>query len=46
MLETEKMNKIGNQLYLKTGFIQNQVSNFYEWTNSQINNSIKNNKVN
>ena len=31
MLETEKSNKIGNNLYLKTGFKINDLSNFYEW---------------
>ena len=31
MLETEKSNKIGNNLYPKTGFKINQLSNFYEW---------------
>ena len=31
MLETEKSNKIGNNLYPKTGFKINELSNFYEW---------------
>ena len=31
MLETEKSNKIGNDLYPKTGFKINNLSNFYEW---------------
>ena len=31
MLETEKSNKIGNNLYPKTGFKINDLSNFYEW---------------
>jgi len=31
MLETEKSNKIGNDLYPKTGFEKNDSSNFYEW---------------
>ena len=31
MLETEKSNKIGNNLYPKTGFKINNQSNFYEW---------------
>ena len=30
-LETEKSNHIGNNLYPKTGFKLNEVSNFYEW---------------
>lgn len=32
-LETEKSNLIGNNLYPKTGFKLNEVSNFYEWNN-------------
>lgn len=32
LLETEKSNDIGNQLYPRAGFVQNEVSNFYEWT--------------
>ncbi len=32
-LETEKSNVIGNNLYPKTGFVLNEASNFYEWTN-------------
>lgn len=32
MLETEKSNDIGNQLYPRAGFQQNEASNFYEWT--------------
>lgn len=32
MLETEKSNAIGNQLYPKAGFVLNEGSNFYEWT--------------
>jgi|TARA_B110000238_G_C16043684_1_gene403006 ribosomal protein S18 acetylase RimI-like enzyme len=32
-LETEKSNIIGNNLYPKTGFEQNEGSNFYEWYN-------------
>jgi len=31
MLETEKSNRIGNNLYPKTGFKINDLSNFYEW---------------
>ncbi len=31
VLETEKSNVIGNNLYPKTGFELNQGSNFYEW---------------
>lgn len=31
MLETEKTNQIGNNLYPKTGFKINGASNFYEW---------------
>ena len=31
MLETEKSNKIGNNLYPETGFKKNDLSNFYEW---------------
>ncbi|MCX6274691.1 MAG: GNAT family N-acetyltransferase [Bacteroidetes bacterium] len=31
MLETEKSNTIGNQLYPKEGFVLNEGSNFYEW---------------
>ena len=31
MLETEKTNDIGNKLYPRTGFKQNEISNFYEW---------------
>jgi len=34
MLETEKSNKIGNNLYPKTGFKINELSNFYEWVPS------------
>ena len=34
MLETEKSNKIGNNLYPKTGFKINDLSNFYEWVPS------------
>ena len=30
-LETEKTNKIGNQLYPVTGFKLNEESNYYEW---------------
>ena len=30
-LETDKTNTIGNQLYPKTGFKKNKISNFYEW---------------
>ena len=30
-LETEKSNKIGNNLYPKTGFTFNEGSNFYDW---------------
>lgn len=33
-LETEKSNVIGNNLYPKTGFVLNEDSNFYEWTNN------------
>lgn len=32
MLETEKSNDIGNQLYPRAGFKQNEVSNFFEWS--------------
>ena len=32
MLETGKSNKIGNNLYVKTGFELNQSCNFYEWS--------------
>ena len=32
-LETEKSNLISNNLYHKTGFEQNEGSNFYEWYN-------------
>ena len=32
MLETEKSNVIGNQLYPKEGFVLNEGSNFYVWT--------------
>ena len=31
LLETEKSNTIGNQLYPRAGFQQNTASNFYEW---------------
>ncbi len=31
ILETEKENKIGNQLYLTTGFAKDILHNFYEW---------------
>ncbi|MEO0874257.1 MAG: GNAT family N-acetyltransferase, partial [Bacteroidota bacterium] len=31
MLETEKSNTIGNQLYPRAGFKQNNASNFFEW---------------
>ncbi|OHX67470.1 GNAT family N-acetyltransferase [Flammeovirga pacifica] len=34
MLETEKTNEIGNQLYPRAGFELNEGSNFYEWTTS------------
>ena len=34
MLETEKSNKIGNNLYPKTGFKINDLSNYYEWVPS------------
>lgn len=30
-LETEKSNKVGNNLYPKVGFSYNEGSNFYEW---------------
>lgn len=33
LLETEKSNIIGNKLYPRAGFQQNEGSNFYEWTN-------------
>ena len=33
-LETEKTNTIGNQLYPRTGFELNTVSNYYEWVAS------------
>ncbi len=32
-LETEKTNAIGNQLYPRCGFVLNEKSNFYWWTN-------------
>lgn len=32
LLETEKTNTIGNQLYPTTGFELNDSSNYYEWT--------------
>jgi len=32
MLETEKSNDIGNNLYPSAGFELNTGSNFYEWT--------------
>ncbi len=32
LLETGKDNDIGNQLYPRTGFEMNDVSNFYEWS--------------
>ncbi|ANQ50680.1 GNAT family N-acetyltransferase [Flammeovirga sp. MY04] len=32
MLETEKTNNIGNQLYPRAGFTLNTESNFYEWS--------------
>ena len=32
MLETEKTNAIGNNLYPNVGFEKNILSNFYEWT--------------
>ena len=35
MLETEKSNTIGNRLYPRAGFQQNEGSNFYEWTNNE-----------
>lgn len=31
LLETEKTNEIGNNLYPRTGFSLNEESNFYEW---------------
>jgi GNAT superfamily N-acetyltransferase len=31
ILETEKENTIGNQLYLETGFTKDTQHNFYEW---------------
>lgn len=34
MLETEKSNTIGNKLYPRAGFQQNEGSNFYEWVNA------------
>lgn len=34
LLETEKSNLIGNNLYPKTGFELNRDSNFYEWHNN------------
>lgn len=34
MLETAKSNRIGNNLYIKTGFELNTEYNFYEWTNA------------
>jgi GNAT superfamily N-acetyltransferase len=35
LLETEKTNQIGNRLYLSTGFVMNETSNFYWWENRQ-----------
>ena len=32
LLETEKTNAIGNQLYPRAGFVRNEASYFYEWT--------------
>mmetsp|Transcript_9508 Transcript_9508/g.15845 ORF Transcript_9508/g.15845 Transcript_9508/m.15845 type:complete len:150 (+) Transcript_9508:101-550(+) len=32
LLETEKTNVAGNQLYPKTGFVLNEVTNFYSWS--------------
>ncbi len=32
MLETEKNNIIGNNLYLKTGFVLSEGSNYYEYS--------------
>lgn len=32
LLETGKSNKVGNNLYVKTGFELNQSCNFYEWS--------------
>ena len=32
MLETEKTNAIGNNLYPNVGFAKNILSNFYDWT--------------
>jgi len=34
-LETEKTNNIGNNLYVKTGFVLNEESNFYFWENTK-----------
>jgi GNAT superfamily N-acetyltransferase len=31
MLETEKSNVIGNQLYPREGFVLNETSNFFQW---------------
>ena len=31
LLETEKTNTVGNQLYPSVGFTLNEASNFYEW---------------
>ena len=31
MLETDKSNQVGNQLYPRTGFVLNSGSNFYVW---------------
>jgi len=33
LLETDKTNEIGNQLYPNCGFEQYTHANFYEWTN-------------
>jgi len=32
-LETSKMNKIGNKLYPKTGFVLDKENNYYAWVN-------------
>ena len=38
MLETDKSNQVGNQLYPRTGFVLNSGSNFYVWDCPGVNN--------
>lgn len=38
MLETDKSNQVGNQLYPRTGFVLNAGSNFYVWDCPGVNN--------